>query len=182
MYNVCIIEIVPGLINPKIGIVLLKTSLKCLLGLSYVYFEHGWFILVNSILSSQRRRTETKPDTYSKDRIFVTSFAFCVITYEPIEVQTCSAPQNDRQNLVFVKDIKVVVEKMTRNRRKVIGKPGDSLLCRLHSIQLSSLGILFSMPKLEGLWEVNLWLVHDRIFSILAAQPGPSGRLSCLHT
>ena len=94
---------------------------------------------------SQRRRTESKPDTYNKDRIFVTSFAFCVITYEPIEVQTFSAPQNDRQNLVFVKDIKVVVEKMTRNRRKVIGKPGDSLLCRLHSIQLSSLGILFSM-------------------------------------
>ena len=51
-------------------------------------------------------------------------FAFCVITFEPIEVQTCSAPQNDRQNLVFVKDIKVVVKKMTRNRRKVIGKPG----------------------------------------------------------
>ena len=87
----------------------------------------------------QRRKTETKPDTYSKDRIFVTSFAFCVITYEPIEVQTFSAPQNDRQNLVFVKDIKVVVKKMTRNRRKVIGKPGDSLLCRLPSIQLSSL-------------------------------------------
>ena len=71
--------------------------------------------------------------------MFVTSFAFCVITFEPIEVQTCSAPQNDRQNLGFVKDIKVVVEKMTRNRRKVIGKPGDSLLCRLHSIQLSAL-------------------------------------------
>ena len=88
---------------------------------------------------SQRRKTETKPDIYSKDRIFVTSFAFCVITYEPIEVQTFSAPQNHRQNLGFVKDIKVVVEKMTRNRRKVIGKPGDSLLCRLHSIQVSSL-------------------------------------------
>ena len=91
------------------------------------------------VVQTQRRKTETKPDTYNKDRIFVTSFAFCVITYEPIEVQTFSAPQNDRQNLVFVKDIKVVVEKMTRNRRKVIGKPGDSLLCRLHSIQLSSL-------------------------------------------
>ena len=38
-----------------------------------------------------------------------------------------------------MKDIKVVVKKMTRNRRKVIGKPGDSLLCRLHSIQLSAL-------------------------------------------
>ena len=96
-------------------------------------------------VSTQRRKTETKPDIYSKDRIFVTSFAFCVITYEPIEIQTFSAPQNHHQNLGFVKDIKVVVEKMTRNRRKVIRKPGDSLLCRLHSIQLSSLGILFSM-------------------------------------
>ena len=95
----------------------------------------------------QRRKTETKPDIYSKDRIFVTSFAFCVITYEPIEIQTFSAPQNHHQNLGFVKDIKVVVEKMTRNCRKVIGKPGDSLLCRLHSIQLSSLVILFSMKK-----------------------------------
>ena len=87
----------------------------------------------------QRRRTETKPDTYNKDRMFVTSFAFCVITFEPIEVQTYSAPQNDRQNLGFVKDIKVVVKKMTRNRRKMIGKPGDTLICRLHSIQFSTL-------------------------------------------
>ena len=38
-----------------------------------------------------------------------------------------------------MKDIKVVVEKMTRNRRKRIGKPADSLLCPLHSIQFSPL-------------------------------------------
>ena len=50
--------------------------------------------------------------------MFVTSFAFCVITFEPIEVQTCSAPQNDRLNLVFVKDIKLVAKKMARNGRK----------------------------------------------------------------
>ena len=30
---------------------------------------------------------------------------FCAITLEPIEVQTHSAPQNDRLNLSFVKDI-----------------------------------------------------------------------------
>ena len=29
-------------------------------------------------------------------------FAFCVITFEPIEVQTRSAPQNDSLNLSFV--------------------------------------------------------------------------------
>jgi hypothetical protein len=45
-------------------------------------------------------------------------FAFCVITSEPIEVQTCSAPQNDRLNLSFVKYIKVIVKKMARNGQK----------------------------------------------------------------
>ena len=35
-------------------------------------------------------------------------FPFCVITYDPIRTQTCSAPQNDRLNLSFVKDIHVV--------------------------------------------------------------------------
>ena len=77
--------------------------------------------------------------------MFVTSFAFCVITFEPVEVQTCSAPQNDRQNLVFVKDIKVVVKKMTRNRRKVIGKPGTLyfVVCIAFSFRLYY--ILFPM-------------------------------------
>jgi hypothetical protein len=30
-------------------------------------------------------------------------FAFCVITFEPIKIQTCSATQNDCLNLSFVK-------------------------------------------------------------------------------
>ena len=84
--------------------------------------------------------------------MFVSSFAFCVINFEPIEVQTCSATQNDRLNLVFVKDIKVDVEKMTRNRRKMIGKSGDSLVCRLHSVQFSTLVYSFlygHVPKLS---------------------------------
>ena len=33
--------------------------------------------------------------------------AFCVITFEQIKVQTHSAPQNDRLNFSFVKDIYV---------------------------------------------------------------------------
>ena len=32
-------------------------------------------------------------------------FVFCLITFEPIEVQTLSAPQIDRLNFSFVKDI-----------------------------------------------------------------------------
>ena len=31
-------------------------------------------------------------------------FVFCAITFEPIISKTCKAPQNDRQNLTFVKD------------------------------------------------------------------------------
>jgi hypothetical protein len=54
-------------------------------------------------------------------------------------IQTCSAPQNDRLNFSFVKNIKVFVEKMTRNCPKMIEKTADSLLCPLHSIQFSPL-------------------------------------------
>jgi hypothetical protein len=38
--------------------------------------------------------------------------------FEPIEVQTCSAPQNDRLNLSFVKDIYVDSRKLARNNQK----------------------------------------------------------------
>ena len=41
-----------------------------------------------------------------------------VVAFDPIKIQTCLAPQNDCQNLSFVKDDYVVVEKMTRNGRK----------------------------------------------------------------
>ena len=45
-------------------------------------------------------------------------FVFCVITFQPIEVQTCSAPQNDRLNLSFVKDIYVDGGKLARDGPK----------------------------------------------------------------
>ena len=45
-------------------------------------------------------------------------FAFCVIIHEPIKIQTCSAPQNDRLNFVFMKDIYVDSEKVARNSSK----------------------------------------------------------------
>ena len=69
---------------------------------------------ISSIQSMQRvLRRELKTDSYSKDLLFLTCVAFCVITFEPIMIQTCSAPQNDRLIFSFVKDIKVGVEKMT---------------------------------------------------------------------
>ena len=43
---------------------------------------------------------------------------FCVITFKPIKIQTCLAPQNDRLNLSFVKDIYVDGVKLARNGLK----------------------------------------------------------------
>ena len=42
-------------------------------------------------------------------------FAYCVITFEPIISKTCEAPQNDRQNLSFVKDEHTYGKKVARN-------------------------------------------------------------------
>ena len=44
---------------------------------------------------------------------------FTVITVVPIMIQTCSAPQNDRLNLSFVKDFYKVSTKMARNGCKM---------------------------------------------------------------
>ena len=44
--------------------------------------------------------------------------AFCVITFDQIKIQTHSAPQNDRLNFSFVKDIHVIVGKMARKDQK----------------------------------------------------------------
>ena len=64
------------------------------------------------------KRIQDKSCIFS--RLLVTSpFAFCVITFEPIEIQTRSAPQNDRLNLSFVKDFLKVGTKMARNGRKM---------------------------------------------------------------
>ena len=42
-----------------------------------------------------QNRTKTKME----------KIAFCVIAFEPIKIQTHSAPQNDRLNFSFVKDM-----------------------------------------------------------------------------
>ena len=42
-----------------------------------------------------------------------TVFVIHVVAFDPIKIQTSLAPQNDRLNLSFVKDIYVTCEKMT---------------------------------------------------------------------
>ena len=46
-------------------------------------------------------------------------FIIYVVAFNSIKIQTCSAPQNDHQNLNFVKDINVVGDKMTKNGLKM---------------------------------------------------------------
>ena len=52
------------------------------------------------------------------------NFVFYLVAFDPIEIQTCSAPQNDRQNLIFVKDVYEVGKKMTINGRKMAKRKG----------------------------------------------------------
>ena len=52
------------------------------------------------------------------------TFVFYVVAFDPIEIQTCSAPQNDCQHFSFVKDIYGVGEKMTKNSRKIAKHKG----------------------------------------------------------
>ena len=76
-------------------------------------------------------------------------FAFFVITFVPIEILTCLAPQNDCLNFSFVKDIKVVVKKMTRNGRKMAtcstAKNMRSLLYR-SDFDSSTLSFMVQLP------------------------------------
>ena len=56
-----------------------------------------------------QNRTKTKME----------KIAFCVITFDPIKIQTHSAPQNDCLNFSFVKDIDVLGKQLARNCRKM---------------------------------------------------------------
>ena len=85
-------------------------------------------------------------------------FAFCVITFEPIEVQTRSAPQNDRLNLSFVKDIYVDGRKLARNGRKTA-----ILVCRKFWLSVSNMLIRLRITCkwVEGGFEILFDLVQS---------------------
>ena len=77
-----------------------------------------------------------------------------------------------------MKDIKVGVEKMTRNCRKVIEQTGDSLLLSKHSIQLSALFLLLSDHSSDTLLQLiqvffdsdGMYLVFKVVSSELCLQ------------
>ena len=99
-------------------------------------------------------------------RLVVTSsLAFYVITFEPIEVQTRSASQNDCMNLSFVKDVDG--RKLARNGRKTAIREGGSrwllhngdhcisLLMNL-CVQLRHKYVVFELTCISG---------HEHIFT-----------------
>ena len=53
-------------------------------------------------------------------------FVFCVITFEPIRIQTRSAPQNDGLNLSFVTDEHIYCKQIARNGLKTVIYEGHS--------------------------------------------------------
>ena len=75
------------------------------------YYTTQWDEIISRGFSFYIFTTEKEEQSRNLIPTIRTAFTFCVITFEPIEVQTYSAPQNDRQNLVFVNVIKVVVLK-----------------------------------------------------------------------
>ena len=46
-------------------------------------------------------------------------FVFYAVAFDPIKIQKCLAPQNDRQQLTFFKDDYEVGKKWTRNNPKM---------------------------------------------------------------
>ena len=57
--------------------------------------------------------------TKLKKKTELKNFVFYIVAFDSIEIQTCLDPQNDHQNLSFVKDVHVVGKKMTRNAGKI---------------------------------------------------------------
>ena len=64
--------------------------------------------------------------------------AFCVITFEPIKIQTHSAPENDGLNFSFVKDIHVHGGNLACNNCKTAICQSSSFRDTLYIVQLKS--------------------------------------------
>ena len=82
--------------------------------------------------------------------VFLCVFACCVITFEPIKIQTSSAPQNDHLNITVVKDFMQMAKKM------VAKQPFFSLLI----FEIPSNFALFRCFKL--LFSPNVTLDEDK--------------------
>ena len=66
--------------------------------------------------------------SYKIEKTELEKFVFYIVAFDSIEIQTCLDPQNDHQNLSFVKDVHVDGSKMTRND----GKMAKIIGCAFH--------------------------------------------------
>ena len=83
-----------------------------------------------------------------------------------------------------MKDIKVVVKKMTRNCRKMIGKKADSLLCPLHNIQFSPqvfLPLLSEHVKRANEMLLKVYSIAFHFLSIAIAVTTKTIVVQCIH-
>ena len=74
--------------------------------------------------------------------------------FEPINIQTCYAPQNDRLNLSFVKDKHTNGKKLARNGRNTIIYKGTfvsnhSLLSQISVVQINSIQDSSNLPWVQ---------------------------------
>ena len=90
------------------------------------------------VISLARNGRKTAIYHFVSSQIQKDIFAFCVITFEPIEVQTHSAPQNGHLNLSFVKDIYVDGRKLVKN-----GHFGGWVGAVTNKAELQHVGIFF---------------------------------------
>ena len=64
-------------------------------------------------------------------------FAFWVITFEPIKIQTRSGPQKDNLNLSFVKDSYVIDKKTVKHGHKMAIFNSPFLCIRVYTVYCS---------------------------------------------
>ena len=93
-----------------------KTEVKTVILRCWTGLKLNWFKRYDTNAKNAKKKLH-KWGVFYKIKKWKRKY-FCVIPFEPIKFLTCSAPQNDRLNFSFVKDIHVVGEKMARNGRK----------------------------------------------------------------
>ena len=67
----------------------------------------GHFLQLTIYLPIKNKNKKTQMTFFYRITI-----AFCVITFEPIKIYTCQAPQNERFNLSFVTNTHIVDKKL----------------------------------------------------------------------
>ena len=118
---------------------------------------------------AKTQKTQKSPKTVHTQFFFVQNrskmkmekIAFCVITFEQIKMQTNSAPQNDRLNFSFVKDIHVVGQQITRKGRKTA----------IYQSQILVISLYINSQRLRQFHEISLSTFFELEAKITTSRP-----------